>query len=420
MPITVPADRPQPQPTLEGTDLAVAEIVRAAYEKGIETALALGPAPGLAREQVMEALGYCAERQCDAAGARCRACKLWTEEAGIETLDEYCRLFPEIAFGESPLRVTGGGSAGSAAAPEPAPATLDELAKTWPGEEFWFLARRTLRRLRHKEGQARKLAGATLPHSSPVFVLVEPQIAENVGMVARAMANFALDELRLVKPRDGWQKAKARAAASGAYVIVEEAGVHASTREAIADLHWVAATTARPRQLAKPVLTPREAAAEMQRRIAAGERVGVLFGAERTGLSTDDIADADAIVMARVNPTFASLNLAQAVLLVAYEWLETSGGGTIGRHTSFEGVEATGLSSRSPPASKAEMMALFEHLEADLERSGHFKPPEKRPIMVRNLRTMLERMAPSEQEVRTLRGIVAALTRGPHRGRDEP
>ena len=188
--------------------------------------------------------------------------------------------------------------------------------------------------------------------------------------------------------------------------------------DAIADLNWVCATTARPRQLALPVLAPDAAIAEMIGRTARGERCGILFGPERTGLSTDDIANADAMVMVRVNPTFASLNLAQAVLLMGYEWMKQTGGGTIGRHTESEGVEATGLDTRSPPATKADLAAFFDHIEEALFHSGHFKPPEKRPTMMRNLRVMFERMGATQQDVRTLRGIVVSLTRSRNTGGD--
>jgi tRNA/rRNA methyltransferase len=173
----------------------------------------------------------------------------------------------------------------------------------------------------------------------------------------------------------------------------------------------VAATTARSRHLAKPVITPQEAAAEMARRIAGGERVAVVFGPERTGLTTEQVSLADAIVMATVNPEFASLNLSQAVLLIGYEWLKLKPRGGLGRQTQTEAGSRAGLDLGSPPATKEEVLGLIEHLESELERTDHFRPPEKRPIMMRNLRSVFERMTLSQQEVRTLRGIVASLTR---------
>jgi tRNA/rRNA methyltransferase len=246
---------------------------------------------------------------------------------------------------------------------------------------------------------------------APTVVLVEPQMADNIGMVARAMANFELDSLRLVNPRDGWPNAKAEAAASGAQAIVHEASAFTTLKEAIGDQHWVAATTARPRHLAKPVLTPEQAAAEMARRIDKGEKAAIIFGPERTGLSTEHVSLAEAIVMAPVSPDFASLNLSQAVLIVGYEWMKLRRRDGIGRQTGTEPVSRPGLALHSPPATKEEVLGLIEHFESELEKADHFRLPEKRPIMMRNLRSVFERMTLSQQEVRTLRGIVSSLTR---------
>jgi tRNA/rRNA methyltransferase len=398
------------EPRLAANGIAVAELVRIAYEQGVVALIESEAGRTLDAGSAIEVLRYCAERRCDAAGARCRACRLWSEEAGLTTLDEFCARFGSITASETGLRVSGG----SGPALAPPPATLEELARTWAGEEFWFLARRVIRRFRHKGSQGEKLRGTAAHWPSPVFVLVAPQMADNIGMVARAMANFAVEELRLVSPRDGWPNAKARAASSGAHAIIDEAQAYATTQEAIGDLNWVAATTARPRHLAKPVLTPEEAAKEMARRVARGERCGVLFGPERTGLGTDDIANADAIVMARVSPTFASLNLAQAVLLLGYEWMRETGSGTVGRHTRDDGIVASedeAPQRASPRATKEQVAGFLAQLEAELDSAQHFPSPEKRQIMLRNMRTMFERMEASEQEVRTLRGIVASLTR---------
>jgi tRNA/rRNA methyltransferase len=235
---------------------------------------------------------------------------------------------------------------------------------------------------------------------TPIVILVEPQLAENIGMTARAMANFGLSELRLVAPRDGWPRKGAKSAASGAGHILDGARLYDSTREAIADLHLVIATTARERGQMKRVLGPDAAIAEARMAVAAGEGVGILFGRERVGLDNDEIALADAILTFPVDPAFASLNLAQAVLLVAYEWRKAASAGAL----PF-GAEAL---ARSPAAPREMLLSLFDHLEGELEAVSHF-PADKRPVMSRNLRDMLLRMRPSEQDVRTLRGVVRSL-----------
>ena len=252
-----------------------------------------------------------------------------------------------------------------------------------------------------------------------MFVLVRPQLVDNIGMVARAMANFGLEHLRLVAPRDGWPNEKARIAASGANFIIDGAEAYPDFAPALAGLNWVAATTARQRDLAKTVLTPEQTVAEMRRRFAEGQRCGIVFGPERNGLETDEVANADAIVMAPVNPSFASLNLAQAALLIAYEWLKQAGGGTLGRVTTYEAPIEPGLHTRgSPPAGREDLIAFFEHIERELDASGFFTAPDKRPSVVQNLRSMFVRMGATEQEIRTLRGIVKALAhpKGPKQG----
>jgi tRNA/rRNA methyltransferase len=189
----------------------------------------------------------------------------------------------------------------------------------------------------------------------------------------------------------------------------------------MAGLNWVCATTARQRDLAKPVLTPEQAVAEMRRRIAEGQRCGILFGPERNGLETEEIANADAAVMAPVNPNFASLNLAQAALLMSYEWMKSGTAGTLGRVTTYERPVEPGLRTRgSPPATKEELLGFFEQLETELEAQGFFTPPEKRPNMVQNMRTMFTRMEATEQEIRTLRGIVKALVHAKRSRRRSP
>ena len=243
-----------------------------------------------------------------------------------------------------------------------------------------------------------------MPEGTPVVILDRPQLAENIGAVARAMANFGLHELRLVSPRDGWPQARAWASASGADWPLRDAQVFATVAEAISDLQLVHAATARPRETQLPVLTPRQGAGALREAATAGLRAGWLFGAERAGLETMDIALCHAIVTVPVDPRFRSLNLAQAVVVNAYEWW-----------TAADDAPPQSFADDAPRADGAMMMGLFEHLEAELEQSGFFFPPEKKPSMQRNLRVALGRAGLTEQEARTFRGVVTALVRG--RGR---
>jgi tRNA/rRNA methyltransferase len=247
----------------------------------------------------------------------------------------------------------------------------------------------------------------------PAIILVEPQLGENIGFAARAMANFGLDDLRLVCPRDGWPNEKASAAAAGAAFLIDQARLYPSVESAVAELNFVLATTARPREMVKAVLSPESAAVEIGRRAAAGERTGILFGPERSGLDNDTIALADAILTAPVNPAFASLSLPQAVLLFGYEWRKSqSDTRALGRATTFDGPAVEGIASPDTrPATRAELFALFEHLETELDHAGFLRPPEKRPSMVRSIRNMFHRMSATDQDLRTWRGIIAALTR---------
>lgn len=245
-----------------------------------------------------------------------------------------------------------------------------------------------------------------VPRGGPAIILVKPQLGENIGTAARAMFNCGLTDLRVVAPRDGWPSEKAQNAASGALAVVEEARVFERTEEAIRDLHHVYATTARRRGMVKAVLPPRVAATEIRAAEAAGERVGILFGAERKGLENDDLALSAKIIEAPLNPVYTSLNLAQAVLLVSYEWWIAGEAGEVGSLTPKGGTRA---------ADGDELMGFFEHLERELDESGFLYPPQKRPAMVRNIRNMFQRARLTEQEVRTLRGIVAALSHGRHR-----
>ena len=396
------------QPIVAGSALPVAAVVHACHEKTIDAGLAGLAVPGLDRTALEPILTYCAERLCEADNATCPGCRLRMEKLGIRTLDDFVAGHAEVRFAASPVSLSGGGTQTLTAE------SLEALAKTWAGEEYWFWARRVLRKLRHGIRRARQSGAPPAGGgTTPTFILVRPQLADNIGMVARALANFGLDDLRLVEPRDGWPNEKARIAASGANFIVDAAQAFPTLKEAVTGLNWLAATSARQRDLAKPVLTPEQAVAEMQRRMAQGQRCGILFGPERNGLETDEVANADAVVMAPVNPTFASLNLAQAVLLLGYEWMKQAGSGTLGRVTTYEEALQPGLRTRgSPPATKEELLAFFEHIERELEAQGFFKPPEKRPSMVQNMRTMFTRMGATEQEIRTLRGIVKALVHG--------
>ncbi len=234
----------------------------------------------------------------------------------------------------------------------------------------------------------------------PSIVLVEPQLGENIGTAARAMLNFGLTDLRLVRPRDGWPSEKAARAASGADSVVNGARLFETTEAAIADLQHVYASTARTRDMRKTVVTVHKAAADMRAFVAAGESCGILFGPERAGLNNEDVALADTLLSVPLNPAFSSLNIAQAVLLIAYEWF--CGGDDTPAESFDEG--------RTGPAEKAHLIALFEHLESELKAGGFLYPPEKAPVMVRNIRNMLQRAHLTDQEVRTWRGVIKALT----------
>jgi tRNA/rRNA methyltransferase len=243
----------------------------------------------------------------------------------------------------------------------------------------------------------------------PVVVLVEPQLGENIGAAARAMANFGLTELRLVRPRDGWPNPQAVRSASGADRVIEGAGLYDTAQAAIADCTLVLATTARVHGQVKPVISPEEAARQMQPRIVARERVGILFGPERTGLENRDVGLADFIVTLPVNPAFSSLNLAQAVLIMAYEWFKIASGGALPFETQV----------RSGTAPKQQLHAFFEALERELERVEFFRPPEKRATMALNLRNIFHRIQPTTQDVQTLHGVIMAIAtgrKGPARG----
>jgi tRNA/rRNA methyltransferase len=241
---------------------------------------------------------------------------------------------------------------------------------------------------------------------APAVILVSPQLAMNIGTTARAMANCGLFDLRLVTPKPKWPNELSRRASSGAEKILSNARICASTSEAIADLSRVYATTGRGRRMTKRITTPRQAAGEAREAHARGEKIGFLFGPERTGLENDDLALCDALITVPLNPAFASLNLAQSVLLVGYEWFQ-AGDETPGSRL---------VSGDSPPASKEQLENFFAHLERELDHCGFLRVADKRPVMVRNIRNIFQRAAMTDQEVRTLHGVVAELVRGPRGG----
>lgn len=233
-----------------------------------------------------------------------------------------------------------------------------------------------------------------------MVVLVNPQMGENIGAAARAMLNCGIAELRLVNPRDGWPNERAEAMSSGALAVMPPVQVYASTAEACADLHHVYATTARPRDMVKNVMTARSAAADMRQREATGQRIGLLFGAERSGLENGDVALAGTVITIPLNPGFSSLNLGQAVLLVTYEWM-VAGDKTPDRQL---------INNDSFPATQDSLNNLLQRLEDELQQQGFFRSPEMKPTVVRNLHAMLTRSEMTDQEVKTFHGIISALT----------
>src|SRR6516165_445058 len=236
----------------------------------------------------------------------------------------------------------------------------------------------------------------------PTIILVEPQLGENIGMVARAMGNFALTRLRIVNPRDGWPNLGAQRAAAGADHILDQAELFSTLDEAVADLDLLFATTARPHDQAKPVVSPEAAAREIVSHLAYGGKVGILFGRERWGLTNEEVARANRIVTFPVNPGFASLNLAQAVLLMGYEWF---------RLASKAGLPFA-MPERSERANQNQIQAYFENLVRELDRVEFLRPAEKRDTMLVNLRNIFSRMEPTKQDMHTLHGVVMAIAEG--------
>ena len=234
---------------------------------------------------------------------------------------------------------------------------------------------------------------------APAIVLCRPQLGENVGTAARAMLNFGLSDMRLVQPRFGWPNAKAVASSSGAHDILNHMQVHETVGETLGDIHHLYATTARPREMVKPVIDARKAAHMARQQMEAGRKVAYLFGAERSGLTNEEIALADAIVTVPLNPDFSSLNLAQAVLLCGYEW-----------HLAT-GIEApTVLLDEDPPATKHDLEGLMQHLLDELDHSGFFKSDQRRESLALVITLMLERRSMTQPEVFLLRGMIRSLT----------
>jgi tRNA/rRNA methyltransferase len=245
--------------------------------------------------------------------------------------------------------------------------------------------------------------------AGPVIILVEPQLGENIGATARAMANFGLSRLRLVAPRQPWPNDKARMMAAGADAILDSAELYDSLPAAIADCTFVLAATARAHDQAKPVVGAAEATALLAPRVASGETVAVVFGRERNGLENDEIALADYILTLPVNPAFASLNLGQAVVIVGYEWFKAATGGAL----------PFAMPQKSAAAPKEQLLSFFASLERELEKVEFFRPPDKRDTMQINLRNIFTRMAPTRQDIQTLHGVLTAIAegrKGPARG----
>ena len=238
--------------------------------------------------------------------------------------------------------------------------------------------------------------------AGPVVILVEPQLGENIGMAARAMGNFALSRMRIVNPRDGWPNVAAQRAAAGADHIINGVELFDTVEAAVADCSLLFATTARAHDQAKPVVGPEAAAGEMVGQIRSGGTVGLLFGRERSGLTNEEVGLSNRIITFPVNPGFASLNLAQAVLLVGYEWFKLSTAGAL----PFE------MPERSEPASQYQMQAFFDNLVRELDKVEFLRPAEKRDTMLVNLRNIFTRMEPTKQDMHTLHGVVMAIAEG--------
>lgn len=248
-----------------------------------------------------------------------------------------------------------------------------------------------------------KMDVATPP---PAIILVNPQLGQNIGGAVRAMLNFGLSELRLVAPRDGWPNPDADAMAAGALPVLEKAKVYDTTAQAVADLTYVMAATARRRELEIPVIGTNDVGAQFRTWQSHGHRTGILFGPEKAGLTNEDVVLADAILTYPINPAFQSLNLAQAVGVFSYIWASSEGAAP---PPAFQ-------KTISEPAKREDLIRMFEHFEDELQKSGYFYPPDKSALMKRNIRAPFVRAQMTEQEVRTMRGMIKTLAKGRGRG----
>lgn len=252
-----------------------------------------------------------------------------------------------------------------------------------------------------KQGKLRLARGKGDLRPAPAIVLVEPQLGENIGAVARAMLNFGMSDLVIVNPRDGWPNEKAVAMASGASMVLDTATIAPTTAEGLGVFNHVLAMTARPRESLLPVLTPREAADEMKARVRRGERCAILLGPERAGLSNEDVSRADGVIAIPVNPAFASLNVAQAAVVIAYEWAIADGA-----------APPPADLDQAPPATREQFEGFIDQLFGSLAAARYFFPEERRPVLERKIKTAFARANLTEGEVRTLRGVIKALVQG--------
>ena len=407
--IELPIDAHAGMPVIGSAHTPVGEIVRVCHARTIDDGLTELAIDELDRTTLEPVLVYCAEERCIADGVTCPGCTKRVEAEGITSFDRFVAGYREIVIGNGAVRIAGEGEA--------------------------RIARRQPRKRRRRRGVARTtgsgraasfascatVSGARTCRARPCAGDGETPCHPADGAAARRQHRHGgarHGQLRprrsaLVAPRDGWPNEKARIAASGANYIIDDAAAFPTLDAAIGDLNWLAATTARQRDLRKPVLTPIEAVAEMRRRIDAGERCGVLFGRERSGLETSEVANADALIMIPVNSRFASLNLAQAVLILGYEWMRASDAESLAASPLTRSLWRPALHGRRPAGDEGRSCSdssIISRLSSS--DSGFFNPSHKRATVVRNLRTMFSRMGATEQEVRTLRGIVATLAKG--------
>jgi tRNA/rRNA methyltransferase len=264
-----------------------------------------------------------------------------------------------------------------------------------------------LARLRSLEGEGYSAASIDGLAPAPAIILVRSQLGENIGTTARAMLNFGLHDLRLVRPKCGWPSIKALKACSGATEVLNAARLYDSVEEASADLHLVLATTARSRDLPKPVFTAAEAGRKLRDAMAGELKAGVLFGPERTGLSNDDLIYADAVLTVPLNPGYSSLNLAQAVLLIAYEWFQAG---------DPKRLTPSALTERRP-ATKGELAGLLDHVRDELDNTGFFRTPERRQSMLKTMKVVIQRAGLREPDIHLLRGMIKALAGGQRKSR---